>query len=263
MKAKKFFTWIIVIILFTAAIFSIGWIQLWTEKGDSCTVMISKTSGIYEEPIVNGSFNWRWERLIPSNVVLESFEINRGTYSKSYTEKLDGADFYGSLTSTDFSYSIDLSVNITAEPEEILKLCKKKIIKNDSDLTEYCKGIVDSFALKLLAELKETSFVDIEKSVEKVLRDFNNGIKITSAKITDHKFPDMTLYSKAKEITDQYYEVLNKKINDLADSNAAKIVQQKEALSKLEELGQIVEKHPVLTEILKEGNLEQIMKVLK
>lgn len=263
MKGKRFFRWFILFIICAAAVFSIGWLQLWTEKGNNCTIMTSKTSGVYEEPVVNGNFNWRWERLIPANVILETFSINRGTYSKSYSDKLDGADFYGSLTSTDFSYSIDLSVTMMAEPDEILRLCENKVIKNDSDLTEYCNGIADSFASKLLAELKASSFENAENSVAKIQRDFSSGIKITSVKINEHKFPDMMLYAKAIEVTDQYYEALNKKLNELADINAAKIVSQKEALSKLEELGQIVEKHPVLTEILKEGNLEQIMKVLK
>lgn len=263
MKGRKFFGLFIFIILCGAVVFSVGWLQLWTEKGNNCTIMTSKTSGIYEEPIINGNFNWRWEHLIPSNVVFESFSINRETYSKSYTEKLDGADFYGSLTSTDFSYSVDLSLNMIAEPDEILKLCENKVIKNDSDLTEYCKGIADGFGHKLLDELKSNSFENTDMCISKVLREYAHGIKITSVKINEYKFPDMTLYSKAKEMTDQYYELLNKKLDELAEANAAKIVQQKESLSKLEELGQIVEKHPVLTDILKEGNLEQIMKVLK
>ena len=70
---KKFFLSLFIIILFAGAVFFIGWGQFAVPAG-SYGVMVSKTSGISEKTIVPGEFCWFWERLLPTNVSMRTFQ---------------------------------------------------------------------------------------------------------------------------------------------------------------------------------------------
>ena len=74
MKIKKFFANIVILAIFAAVVFYIGWITFLVKPG-FCAVMSSKTSGIYEKPVMSGAMTWRWERLLPTNVTLETFDL--------------------------------------------------------------------------------------------------------------------------------------------------------------------------------------------
>ena len=72
MKAKRVFSNIVVLLIAGAAVFFVGWMQLAVKPG-TCGIMTSKTGGLYEVPIETGLFQWKWERLLPTNVTLKAF----------------------------------------------------------------------------------------------------------------------------------------------------------------------------------------------
>ena len=50
-KLTKFFFNLIIILIFAVCVFFAGWIQFYVKPGN-CAIMQSKTSGIYEKPII-------------------------------------------------------------------------------------------------------------------------------------------------------------------------------------------------------------------
>ena len=92
MKVKKFFANFIVLLIFSAVVFFIGWIQFYVRPG-TCAIMKSKTGGLYHSAVVPGVFTWRWERLLPTNVSLEIFDLSVYKATQSVSGELPSASF--------------------------------------------------------------------------------------------------------------------------------------------------------------------------
>lgn len=86
--------------------------------------MQSKTGGIYSKPIVPGSFEWRWERLLPTNVTLTAFSTEPVNSVLTVSGTLPGGETYSSLLegNPSFSYSMTLQITASVAPEDILEL---------------------------------------------------------------------------------------------------------------------------------------------
>ena len=121
MTVKRFFANIIVLAVFAAAVFFIGWVQFFV-KPRHCAVMQSKTGGIYSKPIVPGSFEWRWERLLPTNVTLTAFSTEPVNSVQTVSGTLPGGETYSSLLegNPSFSYSMTLQITASVAPKTFL-----------------------------------------------------------------------------------------------------------------------------------------------
>ena len=137
MKAKKFFGNLVVLAIFGAVIFYIGWITFRVKPG-YCAVMTSKTCGIYEKPVVAGAFTWRWERLLPTNVTLETFDLSPYKTTQVVSGELPSAKLYKDYagSSADFSYNIKFNISMSISPEQIVVLYRNNVIRTNEDLLE-------------------------------------------------------------------------------------------------------------------------------
>ena len=61
-KIRIFFVCFIILVLFSGALFFIGWTQF-RVKADTAGVLVSKTGGVNENVIEGGEFSWHWEFL--------------------------------------------------------------------------------------------------------------------------------------------------------------------------------------------------------
>ena len=136
MKVKKFFANFIVLLIFSAVVFFIGWIQFYVRPG-TCAIMKSKTGGLYHSAVVPGVFVWRWERLLPTNVSLEIFDLSVYKANQSVSGELPNAAFYSSRLSdkkVDFSYNVEISVSMSISADGIYNLVSKNKINKNEDL---------------------------------------------------------------------------------------------------------------------------------
>ncbi len=273
MKAKKFFANVVVLLIFAAAVFFAGWIQFLVKPG-FCAVMKSKTGGIYGEAVVPGKFLWRWERLLPTNVSLEIFSLSPRKISSTVSGELPGAALYSSRLSeknVDFSYGIEFSVGVSISAEEILRLVKENVISSDADLD----SLLESRA-KLLSSLLADSILknsagkfsvpsgisqaEISQITEKN-PDFK-GISVSSVEILNAKIPDVALYEKARENYASYLNLVNQRLEARAESQAEIFLEQDRMVSLFEKLGSMMQKYPQVEELLKIGDVQQIVNTL-
>lgn len=273
MKVKKFFANFIVLLIFSAVVFFIGWIQFYVRPG-TCAIMKSKTGGLYHSAVVPGVFTWRWERLLPTNVSLEIFDLSVYKATQSVSGELPSASFYSSRFSdkkVDFSYDVEISVSMSLSPEGIYKLVSENKITSNNDL----KGFYDAKAklsASLVAEYLVSSSLlvkpsalsqkEIQEVIEKKASEFD-GIFISSVELLDSKIPDVELYNLAKANYASYLELLNSKMAQKAESQAEFFVEQDRTLAQLEKLGSMLQKFPQLEEMFKTGDAAQIINAVK
>lgn len=273
MKVKKFFANFIVLLIFSAVVFFIGWIQFYVRPG-TCAIMKSKTGGLYHSAVVPGVFTWRWERLLPTNVSLEIFDLAVYKTNQSVSGELPSAAFYSSRFSdkkVDFSYNVEISVSMSLSPEGIYKLVSENKITSNEDL----KGFYDAkakLAASFVAEylVSSSSMVkpsalsqkEIQEVIEKKASEFD-GILISSVELLDSKIPDVELYNLAKANYASYLDLLNSKMAKKAESQAEFFVEQDRTLAQLEKLGAMLQKFPQLEEMFKTGDAAQIINAVK
>ena len=121
MKVKKFFANFIVLLIFSAVVFFIGWIQFYVRPG-TCAIMKSKTGGLYHSAVVPGVFTWRWERLLPTNVSLEIFDLSVYKATQSVSgEEIDIFDVGGNVRKMAYKEYRCLYLSIDTPSKEMVK----------------------------------------------------------------------------------------------------------------------------------------------
>ena len=111
-KGKKFLVKIILLLIVAAAVFFLGWVSFFVKEG-TCTIMQSKTGGLYGKPIEYGQFVWRPERLLPTNATLTSYKLSQYEVSKSYSGTLPSANLYKEFVNPNPNFSYELEFKMT------------------------------------------------------------------------------------------------------------------------------------------------------
>ena len=112
----------LILLIFAAFVFFIGWTQIKVKPG-TIGVVESKTGGINSNLIIPGNFSWHKEFLIPTNASINKFEYKPYNGTKTITgTRGQGGDF-------SFSFQISLSY----EPQIIINLLKDNKISNQQD----------------------------------------------------------------------------------------------------------------------------------
>ena len=275
MKARRFIINFIIILAAAIAVFLIGWIQFYVKPGNF-GIMVSKTGGVYEKPVVSGKFVWRWERLLPTNVDLRIFKLSPTISSQSVSGELPSAKIYSSFIQNkpDFSYSIQMRVSLSLTPEQILNAVKTQDIHDQQEMNAYLEGkakIVSQSVAKLFLENNtenlpayETvlSSGQIEKVVKTSRRDLDSVI-VNEIELTYTKLPDIEVYNAAKESFLQYQKSVNQKLEARAAEQAKLILEDERTLKKLEKFGEILQRYPQLEELSKSGDITAVMNSLR
>ncbi len=281
MKIKRFFGNIIVLLIFALVVFFVGWVQFSVKPG-TCSIMKSKTSGLYSSAIVPGVFTWRWERLLPTNVTLENFDLSVYKSTQTVSGELPSAElyashFFDSISSglkskeIDFSYSVTVTVSMALSPEGILDLVRENTISKSEDLEGFYESkarliasLVTDYLVSTSSLVNPSSFDrnEILSIVSKKQSEFEN-IEISEIEIETSQIPDIELYKKAKEGYESYIELLSSKMLQKADEQAELFSEQDRTIVQLEKLGVLMQKYPKLEELFKTGDAAQIMGALR
>ena len=93
---KKFLACVFILAVFTGAVFYVGWTQF-RVKPDTIGIVVSKTSGVDEKPVLNGEFAWHWQFLLPTNATLKTFHIKPYSTQKTISGTLPSGEAYASI----------------------------------------------------------------------------------------------------------------------------------------------------------------------
>ncbi|MDO4507424.1 MAG: hypothetical protein Q4B64_10815 [Spirochaetales bacterium] len=244
-------------------------------KPGYCAVMTSKTCGVYEKPIVAGAFTWRWERLLPTNVTLETFDLTPYRTSQTVAGELPSAKLYKdyAASSADFSYNIKFNIGMSISPEQILKLYRENKLKTNEDLQEYygnrakvAAGLISDFIIKKNTGTVITPSALTESEVlEAVMskKDEFEGIAFSMVEVSDCRIPDIEVYNKAKKSYEEFLVMLNAKLEQYADKNASSYMEMDRTFKQFEKIGELMKVYPHLQDMFKSGDAAAIITALK
>ena len=273
MKKGKFISSLIILLLAAGAVFVLGWVQFLVKPGE-CGVMVSKTGGIYPEPIVSGSFLWRWEKLLPTNAHIRVFSLAPYKVKQTISGELPSSALYSMQVAShpDFSYRVEVSLQLTASPERILKAVKDEDIKNQTELNSWYEvksKIAAQSILDYIFEHRKESLLDPKTISSQDLIQIAKGnsdlegIEILSAELVSSRLPDTDLYTLAKESYASYQASLNQNLEEKTKELASQILEEERSLKQLEKFGELLQKYPQLEELSKSGDFTQIIGALK
>lgn len=234
---KKAFIFFLIFGIFACALFFIGYGARRVEPGEF-GVLISKTNGIDEKPIMNGDKDWKWQFLLPTNTEVVKFKIEPVNFTKTVSGELPSGSLYASLfeVTGNFNYKFTFSMSLTVSPENVIQLLKENIISNNKDLNEYLSMAGDSIA-QLAANYylnrasKDSSFrpesvrrSQVTKSMG--LEEDFPFVDLSVFSLTECIIPDFKLYEELQDqgivvLKDLQINVKNMASSDNDESNSA------------------------------------------
>ncbi len=208
---KKFLACLLILAVFTGIVFYTGWTQF-RVKPDTIGIVVSKTSGVDDKPVLNGEFAWHWQFLLPTNAKLKSIQIKPVSVEKTVNGSLPSGEAYASIYGAQglFDYSFTFEIQLSVSPEAVVELMKLNKVTDDYDLTAYLEGAAASLAQKaadyILSRAEANpSFKAESLRREEMLRaiqiykDFPE-IDVSVFAIQSSKLPDFNMYRKISSL---------------------------------------------------------------
>ena len=259
---KKFFTVLIILIALGAGGFFAGWVQLPVPHG-SYGVLTSKTHGLYGKVVEDGSFLWRWYRLIPKNTKISIFEIKTQSVPVTVDGALPQGETYASFAGLkiSFSWRISGSVSFSVNPEMLPLLVKEAGIADQAALDAYTTRLgsqLSSFIEQRLSyycaqrEVVESiSASGTYKNLDDDIRAAFPYISRLSCSFTVKQFPNYDLYESAKSLYEDYTVHQRDTLSNEIKYNAAERINSQFRLDELSKYGELLTKYPVLLDYIK------------
>ena len=254
---KRFLAVLVLLMILGGVVFFFGWLQIRLDE-DEYAVVFTKTRGWEDEVIVPGSFEWRVERLLPTNLTLHVFPVRPQLAQTTIRGSLAGATTYATLLDAAgaFSYAVTVSVTYSLEPSELPTLARA-----DGLRAEELEGYYGQVAAEIQQVVSESvdgtlsgalspssASATISENIRGTLERRFNGLRIQSVGVTRLDLPDLELYAEAKS---RYSDGLDARAEALktAAFDLAPVQSQIEAgLARLERYGEILERYPILLE---------------
>lgn len=260
---KKFVISSIIIILVGLAVFFIGWIQF-SIPIDNYGVLVSKTSGTHPEVFQNGSFIWRWERLIPFNTKIKTFSSKDTTYYTEISGELPSAEIYSSMLegNPDFTYSFSVKTKLGVDPSTLPTLVNQANLSEQEDLDEWLQNQnenVSRLAIKYVLDkglANPEEFVNTTIASEEICQYVNDtkpisGLVINGIHINNISIPDLYVYNLAKETYISYENKVKTHIESVTEKQALQASEDYLEIERFNKLGKTLTEYPILLDFLK------------
>jgi len=245
-------------IIAAGALFYFGWVQFELPE-NTYAVLFSKTGGYDSQILEPAKFNWKWERILPTNSKLIKFHIENRSIILEYKGELPSSELYSSITpqNPDFSYNITFSINYRLDENSLPRLLSDGLIDNnnlegfystiESEFIQIMKNRSTDFFIQNLT-IDSNAYSDLESIIREKLKDRYQFINIGNLTIQYISFPDLQLYDKTREI---YFQILDKRKETEIASEQWAIESKINLDTKLEILtkyGELLTKYPILVD---------------
>ena len=254
---KKALVSLIILILFGAAVFYLGWVQFDVPIGNY-GLMLSKTSGVYPELIHSGKFLWRWERLLPTNTQLRLFSLDPVVQTDTFSSSLPSAQLYATKLegNPDFTYTITVESTGKIQPQDLIPLVEQHNLQDQEALEKLIRDEIHQFNVAVTAYLLEETqndttglriqTVTTQELVEATaFTERAPWLEIVSTDIRNVKMPDASLYLTAK----------NAYLNSIIEGTGSQEITESNNFTALVNLGEILTKYPALVEFMVAGDV--------
>ncbi len=257
MKAK-FFLVLILLIAVGGTGFYFGWIQF-QLPAHTYGVIYTKTGGWDSRAVEPGTFNWRWERLIPTNMTLYRIPLRPQTVDVSQEGTLPSGDVYASVLENkgDFTYSLEFSLSYQLKKELLPELVQEKGLEPEK-LDSWYEGLNRQIMASVTeivedeaeavdeSDSADLAFGKLEETLLAGLSEDFTYVDFEAVQPKKIDVPDPDLYRSAKEY---YLGVLEKREQierETLEQERSWMVSEESRLQVLERYGKLFTDYPGL-----------------
>ena len=252
---------VVLLALVAGAVFYFGWIQIHLDE-NTYGVVFTKNSGWDDTVIVPGTFVWRWERLLPTNLKLHKYELRSVSTEVSLEGDLPSAAVYaaGIEPAPDFSFELTFELSFAVDPNALPRLASEFHILPD-DLEDWYATVAGG-----MAERASTYLVDIadesdlpqratalasflENRLQDEVQTHFPDIRILRLLPTKIRMPDMSLYTLARAEFLATTTARHQADREAASVLAATKAKTDQWFDTLERYGNILERFPSLLDL--------------
>lgn len=249
---------LILLVIAAATVFYFGWIQF-QIPADRVAVVFTKTGGWDDEAVRPGTFHWRWENLLPTNLTLHLFDVSPRQVTVRTQGTLPSGDLYRRYLEgdVDFSYVVELSFRFRVNPDTLPALVAAELLTPDtlSSWYEEQAAVMARRAVDMIDAIFRESEGDNRFSVSALsdqlqlrLVEEHPDLDIVQITPVEVRLPDMELYAIARQI---YREVVAVRADATAGAAAVAAgdeVRLESKLATLARYGELLNQFPVLLE---------------
>jgi hypothetical protein len=258
---KKFLVFLIIFIILGGLIFFFGWAQIAVPPG-AYGLMRSKTHGVDPRPVREGEFRWVWYKLIPTNVVITLYRLDRVEHSFTFRNSLPSGSAYASFAglTADFSYDVSGDLAFSFRPDALVSLTVKYNIGSQEELDSLGKtlaGEIESFILRRLGldgenaqNLEEILSTGSSPALERAILEQFPAIENLSCRIKTAHFPDFALYRQVRELFETFLSQEKEYLDGGLREKAEKQIDSRLRFDELERYGELLTKYPILVQYL-------------
>ena len=259
---KRFFFTVFLLAVIGGAVFIIGWAQLNVPPG-SYGIINSKTHGVDPKPVQSGEFRWVWYKLIPTNVQIAVFRLDKAKFPVDFSSSLPSGDSYASfagLFGTDFSWNLKGEISFSIDPDALARLVTQYNLTNQETLEAYLEDTAQSIRVIILRTLSSagTDSQRLEKilsgspdtEMELEIRNRFPEIRDFSFVISSARFPDFILYRQARQLYEEFLAKQREYVTAAFGIRAETHIEAQFHFGELERYGELLTKYPVLLEYL-------------
>ncbi len=268
MKKTVFFT--LTAILAGLIIFFTGWMNIRVSTGNS-GILVSKRTGVVQDIVRRGSFNWCWQALIPGDVHIVEFPETVFKIEKSISDQLDSAAVFSSILpgKPDFSYSFKFEIYLKINSNELLPLFEKGVINDKETLATYLDSVAENasrdLAAFMLSEKNEQgglSWKSEKLITQSGITEKFKSVTFTEINVKESKIPDMDLYRIAQESYIKFQDLVNENLKMSAKIHADNFLADERTIRKLQAVSELIKANPELGNILSGGKAAEVLKAL-
>lgn len=209
---KKLLIFLFILVALGATAFYFGWIQIRLPE-NTYAVIFTKTGGWDEAVVTPGKFAWRWERLVPTNLKMHTFQLKPYSAKISASGSLPSGDTYAAMLNPepDFGFTIALSVSFGIKPESLPRLVSSTVLSEDTfdawhdeiKTAISAKAAVfirdrstDVNAAGSLTSMGDAIITDLTRYLESSFED----VDFKAIFVQNIEIPDIELYQTAKQL---------------------------------------------------------------
>lgn len=262
---KGFAVLLVFLLVAAAAVFYFGWIQIRIPP-EGYAVIFSRTDGWEDEVIEPGTFVWRWQRLVPTNLTLYVFEPRHHRTSVRLTGSLPSADAIEAILdgAVSFPYEVRLIVQTRIRAQKLPGLARDRDLRPEQ-LDEFYDEIdarISRVALEAVMALIESDpqrlslSESYETIVDRVTARVESALGVLEVMaVTPERIdlPDLALYHRSRELAAGVLEARAAAFREAAERLAAEDAAADRDFALLERYGEVLERYPVLLEYFRLG----------
>jgi hypothetical protein len=265
---KKFFFFLLFLIILGSAVFFLGWAQLTVPPG-SFGVMRSKTHGLEREVINDGEFRWIWYKAIPTNAEVSVFTVGPVRHSIKTTGSLPSGQVYANLAGldADFNWEISGELGFSLRPDLLPEISERENIRDNEALRRFEARLaarIEGLVIQRIREYAENEDDLIMESLiitgevpnlEAEILALMPEIDKFYCRIALVSFPDFALYRSLQNLYNEYLTQQHTALSQEVTREAERRIATRIYLDELAMYGDLLTRYPILLEFLAlEGN---------